>query len=308
VKREAIGHTKMKKLCRILRCDICLGVGILESLWHLTAREAYRGDIGRLTNEDIAMGIGYSKNIASLLQALVDSKWLDVSGEHRLIVHDWSDHADDSIQSRLARARVYFADGRAPKLGKLSKDEREKAEKWYLDDAGARREKTAPAGELQRPTENSGALPVPLPVPLPEPVPEPEGAAPLAPDTPEPPARKRDPLPEITSEPTLVQFKALAIEYGMQVSAAEWREFEAYVWPKQDWTQRHGGIRGLEDRIKAGDYSLRDATPKNFMEQAYYERRIRAPVKQEVNGHGNSLEEKARQHRENKQRILEGKS
>jgi hypothetical protein len=123
----------------------------------------------------------------------------------------------------------------------------------------------------------------------------------------EPPAHEPK-YPEIESEPTLVQFKALAIEYGMQVSAAEWREFEAYVWPKQDWTQRHGGIRGLEDRIKAGDYSLRDATPKNFMEQAYYERRIRAPVKQEVNGHGNSLEEKARQHRENKQRILEGKS
>jgi hypothetical protein len=134
-----------------------------------------------------------------------------------------------------------------------------------------------------------------------------EGKEPAA-APPEPPALKVE-FPDFKSEPTFVQFKAVAIQYGIKVSEAEWREFEQYTWPKQDWTQKLKCIRGLEDRIKAGDDSLVGTTPKNYAERAYYERHIREPGKAERNGHGgHSLEDKARQHRENKQKILEGKS
>ena len=57
MKREAIGHTKMKRLCRRLDIPQWQGVGLLESIWHLTAGEAPRGDIGKLSDEDVALAI-----------------------------------------------------------------------------------------------------------------------------------------------------------------------------------------------------------------------------------------------------------
>jgi len=62
MKREALNHTKMKRLCRRLNLPLWQGVGILETLWQLTAKQAPRGDIGRLSNEDIAIGLDYREN------------------------------------------------------------------------------------------------------------------------------------------------------------------------------------------------------------------------------------------------------
>jgi hypothetical protein len=58
VKRDAPNNSKMKRLCRLLDIPVYQSVGILELLWHLTAREAPRGDIGKLDNETIAEGSG----------------------------------------------------------------------------------------------------------------------------------------------------------------------------------------------------------------------------------------------------------
>ncbi len=41
MKREAITHTKVKRLCRRLDFAQWQGVGPLESLWHLTARDRH---------------------------------------------------------------------------------------------------------------------------------------------------------------------------------------------------------------------------------------------------------------------------
>ena len=136
MKREAVGHTKMKRLCRRLDIPLWQGVGLLESLWHLTAREAPRGNIGKLSNEDIALGIDYRGDEGKLLEALVETGWLDRHPVERLIVHDWSDHADDAIHARLARTHAFFSDGRVPKLVKLTLDERRAAKEFY--DAAAK--------------------------------------------------------------------------------------------------------------------------------------------------------------------------
>src|SRR6185369_16930326 len=39
-KREALDHTKMKRLCRRLNIPLYQAVGILETLWQITAKQA----------------------------------------------------------------------------------------------------------------------------------------------------------------------------------------------------------------------------------------------------------------------------
>lgn len=131
MKREAANHTKMKRLCRRLDLPRYVGMGIMEALWHLTATEAICGDIGKLSNEDIALGIDYRGDENALIEALTIAGWLDRDPTNRLMVHDWWDHCEDAVHMKMARSRRYFADGRVPKLTRLGSREREEAERYY---------------------------------------------------------------------------------------------------------------------------------------------------------------------------------
>lgn len=153
VKREAVGHTKMKKLCRLLDIPVYQGIGILEGIWHLTAREAQRGDIGKLSNEDIALGIDYRGDEEKLISALVKCEWLDEHPQFRLVVHDWHEHADDAVKKRIARSGSGFCQPTA--------------------DNSRDRQISADDGRQRQPPAELGSLPVPVPVPDPVPVPAP---------------------------------------------------------------------------------------------------------------------------------------
>lgn len=99
-------------------------VGLLECLWHLTANEAPRGDIGKLSDDDIAMFVDWERDGAELVRALHDAGWLDHSTEHRLIIHDWPAHCDDSVDARVFRMGESYADGtpaRGKKVGEKEK-------------------------------------------------------------------------------------------------------------------------------------------------------------------------------------------
>lgn len=109
MKRSAFGHTKLKKLSQALQLEDWGAIGVLESLWHLTARQAPCGDIGRLANEDIAVGIGWSADAGELVAALVCCGWVDEHPEHRLVIHDWHEHADDAVKKAIARNKLRFA-------------------------------------------------------------------------------------------------------------------------------------------------------------------------------------------------------
>jgi len=163
LKREAVGHTKIKRLCRRLDIPLWQAVGLLELLWHVTAREAPRGDIGKLSNEDIALALDYRGDEDKMVDALVATGWIDNSQEFRLVIHDWHDHADDAVHVRLARARMYFVCARAPRFVRLGGSERAEAAAFY------NAQKSNPCAQKS----NSCAPPVPVPVPVPEPVPEP---------------------------------------------------------------------------------------------------------------------------------------
>jgi hypothetical protein len=131
MKREAIVHTKMKRICRRLDIPLWQGIGLLESIWHLTARETPRGDIGKLSDEDIALAIDYRGDESALIDALVASGWIDRDPVARLMIHDWHEHADDGVQMRVARAHQHFVHGHAPKLTRLPTKEKELASQFY---------------------------------------------------------------------------------------------------------------------------------------------------------------------------------
>lgn len=109
MKRGTPDHPKTLTLMRVLKLSKIAAVGILELLWHWTAKYAPRGDIGRFTNQEIADGVAWQSDADQLVQGLTDARFLDTSDEHRLVVHDWQHHADDGVKKFVSRNNLTFA-------------------------------------------------------------------------------------------------------------------------------------------------------------------------------------------------------
>lgn len=110
MKTGTLRHVKTLRLKRRLdnAADYVVA-GVLNCLWDMTAEQAPRGDVGRFTDEDIAAYIGWTGDESELVEALVASGWLDRCEEHRLVVHDWPEHAPKFIKDRLRKRNEEFA-------------------------------------------------------------------------------------------------------------------------------------------------------------------------------------------------------
>lgn len=124
MKRAAYTHTKTLLLASALGVRRSTAIGTLDLLWNLTATEAPRGDVGRLSDRAIALACDWDREPAELIAALVECRLLDEHPEYRLLVHDWPEHAEDTVHVQLARQRQVFADGAEPKKNRLSQAER----------------------------------------------------------------------------------------------------------------------------------------------------------------------------------------
>jgi hypothetical protein len=123
MKRDTPDHWKVQALVKELHLPgRYAAVGLLESLWHFTARYCPRGDIGSIPPAALAEWIGYH-NAPRLINALRKCTWLDGTGSN-LTIHHWSHHAEDSVHRALARTGRRFADGSLPNLARLSPPER----------------------------------------------------------------------------------------------------------------------------------------------------------------------------------------
>lgn len=168
MKRNTTSVIKFKKLCLALGLPSYAVVGILECLWHITAREAPRGDIGRLSNEEIALGMDWVEDPDRLIGALVACRWIDENAEHRLIVHDWPDHTEDATHTKLFRAIETFADGTVPKARSIGSEEKKRLDRLW---ASAQVQETT-ANHMPDDTRTSAnhmpdVLPKPKPLPKP---------------------------------------------------------------------------------------------------------------------------------------------
>lgn len=80
--------------------------GILELMWHFTAKYALQGDIGRHPNHAIAKAVGWQGDADQLIRVLVDCGWLDVHPRYRLLVHHWFEHADQTVYRVLSKRGI----------------------------------------------------------------------------------------------------------------------------------------------------------------------------------------------------------
>ena len=115
-KRGTPRNPKLADLQARLNISLPEAVGILELMWHFTAEFAPQGNIGKHSDKAIAKAVGWQRPTGArgvtpeckLSEALVASKWLEPHSIHRLIVHDWPDHADQSVTRKLARQKLDF--------------------------------------------------------------------------------------------------------------------------------------------------------------------------------------------------------
>lgn len=84
-------------------------IGLLEGLWYLTATNAHTGDVGRFKNSEIAAWLEWPGDADQLIEAFCEAGFLETSEKHRLIVHDWCEHAPDHLKSNLKRWGKTFA-------------------------------------------------------------------------------------------------------------------------------------------------------------------------------------------------------
>lgn len=101
---------KFKQLKRRLQLRYWQVVGILETLWRVALTDAPAGDIGRLDDEEIAAAMEWEDDPSSLINALVETHWLDRDDEFRLVIHDWSEHAPNHLVGAFKKHGKLFAD------------------------------------------------------------------------------------------------------------------------------------------------------------------------------------------------------
>jgi hypothetical protein len=113
MKRGSPDHWKMRELAMLMKVPARYALpwanGVMERLWHYTAKYHPQGDVGKAPNWAIAEACGCAPGSANeLVDALVDAKWLDLDKTHRLIVHDWHEHADESVRKTLKNRNLSF--------------------------------------------------------------------------------------------------------------------------------------------------------------------------------------------------------
>ncbi len=179
-KRGLIEHHKTVRLSRLLKCPLFSAVGVLECLFHWTARNARTGKLPGDWSSTLAFYMRFDDEDA-LFQALVDSGWVDHT-EHGFFVHDWAEHADESTKKTLANHGERFENPDGTLLEPFEKREERVANRSrkVKNESGTVQESFDQKKEPiesdsrkvkndSRKVKNDSLQPVPEPVPVPEP-------------------------------------------------------------------------------------------------------------------------------------------
>jgi hypothetical protein len=108
MKRGTPRHPKVFDLAVRLSITPYAAVGLLEMLWHFAAEFCHAGDVGRFQDEAIAKALYWDGTSTKLVSCLIESGWLDECSCHRLRVHDWPDHADQTVERVLEKRKLSF--------------------------------------------------------------------------------------------------------------------------------------------------------------------------------------------------------
>lgn len=93
-------HPKMKKLARLLSISWPEAVGYLHYLWWWALDFAQDGDLTKYEAGDIADAVLWQGDPTELVNALIESGFLDVRDDGSLEIHDWFDYAGLLLEKR----------------------------------------------------------------------------------------------------------------------------------------------------------------------------------------------------------------
>jgi hypothetical protein len=116
MKHKTIDLMKFKRLQRRLGLPLYATVGLLETLWIVTQTNAMQGDIGRLSDDDIAIMLDWSGDATELVEAFVEAGFVDRDGDEyepgkswRLLIHDWHEECPNWVKGNLRSRNMGFA-------------------------------------------------------------------------------------------------------------------------------------------------------------------------------------------------------
>jgi hypothetical protein len=91
----------MYALAEALTIPLPYAIGIMQLLWEHAGQHTPRGDIGSLPDDSIKQACCFARKAHILIDALVESRWIDRHDEYRLVIHDWPDHCEQSVKKWL---------------------------------------------------------------------------------------------------------------------------------------------------------------------------------------------------------------
>jgi hypothetical protein len=108
MKLGAMRHPKTMDFAARLQVELPTAIGYLELLWGFTAEHSAQGNVGKWPDGSIAGACCWRGQPDVFIAALTSAGFLDGSLEHRLVVHDWPDHAPGWVRAKLAKLKLGF--------------------------------------------------------------------------------------------------------------------------------------------------------------------------------------------------------
>jgi len=104
---ELLGHPKVDRLVGFLKISRIEALGILAGLWLWTSKYAdHDGDLTKFEHFEIARGINWQGDPDVLVNALVQSEFLD-KDDQSLRVHDWEKYGTRILKQSKERQKRY---------------------------------------------------------------------------------------------------------------------------------------------------------------------------------------------------------
>lgn len=108
MRRAGLTSPKLYTLAAELGISRAAAIGHLELMWDYTKDHAIQGNIGKWPNGAIARAADWLDDPDKFVDAMVKSGFLDPDLIHRLLVHDWHDHADRWVKASLEKQGLRF--------------------------------------------------------------------------------------------------------------------------------------------------------------------------------------------------------
>lgn len=118
MKLDALDHPKTLDFAARLNVELPTAIGHLELFWAFVGKKSPQGNIGKWPDGAIARACYWMAQPELFISALVGSGFIDTSASHRLLVHDWPEHAPRWVRSKLKTLGTGFIVDASPPVSR----------------------------------------------------------------------------------------------------------------------------------------------------------------------------------------------